>query len=312
MPTRHSSSTWAASRRHRTSAFTLVELLVVIGIIAVLIGILLPALNRARGSARSVACMSNLRQLGQAMQMYTIASKGSLPFGDFVTTYGNGLTNTRWYAVLQNTMSSKYGISWNDAGATNSAVAKLRQVFLCPDAPGDANDAANGGAVHYSCHPRLMPVLVTSDPTGGNPFGPNIRPYKSSKVRNSAEIAMLFDTSLEIVTGASYWHVKYDSAVANFVDFGHAWPPISLLNTNYVAGGVQGDDSIDMRALNGGPPNTDDPNNGLNIRFRHQKNTQANVLMCDGHVQSFNYNPRKPPNDKLATDFKRRNLYVNP
>ena len=40
--------------------------------------------------------------------------------------------------------------------------------------------------------------------------------------------------------------------------------------------------------------------------------TQANVLMVYGHVQTFNYNPRKPPNDKLATDFKRRNLYVNP
>ena len=40
--------------------------------------------------------------------------------------------------------------------------------------------------------------------------------------------------------------------------------------------------------------------------------TFGNVLMVDGHVQTFNYNPRKPPNDKLATDFKRRNLYVNP
>src|SRR6476620_10792054 len=122
----------------RRPAFTLVELLVVIGIIAVLISILLPTLGRARGAARSVACMSNLRQLGQAIQMYAVANKQSLPFGDFVVTYGSGNQNTRWYAVLQNTMSSKYGISWNEAGASNSAVAKLRQVFLCPDAPGDA------------------------------------------------------------------------------------------------------------------------------------------------------------------------------
>jgi len=78
--------------------FTLVELLVVIGIIAVLVGILLPALGRARERARRTNCLSNLRTLGQSMFMYANAHKDRLPNGNPVGVYTD-YTSANWVMV---------------------------------------------------------------------------------------------------------------------------------------------------------------------------------------------------------------------
>jgi len=70
------------AQHYRRTAFTLVELLVVIGILAVLIGILLPSLANAREKARRVNCLSNLRTIGQSLLMYANAHKDRLPNGN--------------------------------------------------------------------------------------------------------------------------------------------------------------------------------------------------------------------------------------
>ena len=86
-------------------AFTLVELLVVIGIIALLIAILLPALNSAREHARSAKCLSNLRQLGQAAYIYAQSNQGYFPIShdsftrewDFDITGGGIAPGILWW-----------------------------------------------------------------------------------------------------------------------------------------------------------------------------------------------------------------------
>lgn len=105
----------------RRSAFTLVELLVVIGIIAVLVAILLPALARARQQAMSAQCLSNLRQIGMALTMYANDNHSVIPMA---TINGSGVP--RWHQLLQ-------GVD-NTGTLIGNVYIQNTQILSCPRA----------------------------------------------------------------------------------------------------------------------------------------------------------------------------------
>ncbi len=113
--------------------FTLVELLVVIGIIAVLIGILLPALNNARRSARSVKCLSNLRQIGAAFFLYSTNNKGMFPVAvhERNAHIPVGPYERRWYDLV-----GEYVVSTRMQGSGDISLAQIRRdsvLWGCPE-----------------------------------------------------------------------------------------------------------------------------------------------------------------------------------
>jgi len=300
----------SASRSLRRG-FTLVELLVVIGIIAVLVGILLPALSRARESANQVKCMANLKQIGAAMYIYVNDNRGSLPYG-FVGNKNTIDPNTvyqgetaDWTTLLLDVLNRKgtgYGTGQTVVGTSNPA---LRALFICPTV--GIEPSVQSFITHYSSHPRILPDLSTFNFFAGAGY---LKGYKLAKVKRPAEIGAIFDASVSSPSQAGQW-IAF--AVAFALDKVGTGNPPYLTDAYSLNPAVDGGQPVDLtpkRKTGFGPSqdiNTDGDNNIGNIRFRHNKDTVANVLMLDGHVQTFRYNK-----STKTTDLLRRNVYVTP
>jgi len=249
----------------RSGAFTLVELLVVIGIIATLIAILLPALNRVRAAGQTVQCASVLRELGQAMTLFASSHEGRMPGTALINKSGSTL-GVPWQVIL----SAEYFRIKDYVPQAGPTPAAAR--MFCPSAirPGSLssyrwyamNLEITGGPLAATPQngklvdlPQRLDSYYSAYYSGGT-FDPAATPpgyyylgVKLSRIHHSPEKYLLWDVdrTLDTVHGSDTFVCKLGdtvgypswSAYGGQFSFRHAGQRMNMLFADMHAEGLQ-------------------------------------------------------------------------
>jgi prepilin-type processing-associated H-X9-DG protein len=287
-------------RTSRVGAFTLVELLVVIGIIAVLVAMLMPALQKARTSSRTVQCASNLKQIGGGIMMFANANNGRAP-GQATGKLSNGSPRViPWAEILSAEMFSKKNPTaynyknYQQIPSGGLFIAEVARLY-CPDWPYQMSNpnyrrvySANvwmlGGIPNWSPYMPEGPMGAIMWDQAPSPTG---RDVKKQSYWDPNSYVYFHGIKLSKFKNPGSKYLIVETERAN--DF---------VQPNNDANIFLGDDPVLGRHCAGKGTNPASTNGGL---FSYRHSLRMNVLFADGHVEPVPFetvNANKPSMSK--------------
>ena len=191
--------------RRRRIGFTLIELLIVIAIIAILAALLLPALARSQAKAKSIQCLSNMKQWGLATVLYLGDNEDKLPlFGD---SYPYTPDVMWWYQKLAPYVLKQAA---GDKGNYDALAAAIRK---CPSGnlgPPPFSAAGRANFTDWNCWIGVYYGLFGNPLTGPFYYGNEMRPLQAARIRKPGDALLFTDTVTHYVYSPQVWTFDLD------------------------------------------------------------------------------------------------------